>query len=208
MNTKKNEPARTKRSCENKKAMIRAAQKLFAERGFDNVSIDDIAGACGLTKGAFYYSFKSKNDIMYEIERFRFNLLAHDLKQSDAKGLERLREYIVQWSTYLASDGVNITRQWLTQNINPPLRKAANPCRAAFTDDTAFIASFLQEAKDQGDLGSTLNPEESAQLIAFTLYGYATHLCMFEEENDAARWGKTFAETLCNALVRNYPTNE
>jgi AcrR family transcriptional regulator len=43
--------------------IVDAAQTLFASRGFANVSVDEIAAAAGVTKGAVYYSFKDKKDV-------------------------------------------------------------------------------------------------------------------------------------------------
>jgi len=40
-----------------------AALKLFASRGFASVSVDEVAAAAGVTKGAVYYSFKDKRDL-------------------------------------------------------------------------------------------------------------------------------------------------
>ena len=50
-----------------KKEFITAAMKLFRQKGYDKTSIDDINKAIGVTKGAFYYHFKSKEDILEEV---------------------------------------------------------------------------------------------------------------------------------------------
>lgn len=44
-------------------AILKAARKRFATRGFDATSIDDIAAEAGVAKGAVYHHFKSKEDI-------------------------------------------------------------------------------------------------------------------------------------------------
>lgn len=44
-------------------AILKAAQKLFAARGFDETSIDDIAAGAGVAKGAVYHHFDSKEEI-------------------------------------------------------------------------------------------------------------------------------------------------
>ena len=42
--------------------LLKAASRLFRERGFDKVGIAEIAAAAGLTHGAFYTHFESKED--------------------------------------------------------------------------------------------------------------------------------------------------
>lgn len=47
----------------NRERLIVQARRLFAERGFAEVSVDEIAAAADLTKGAVYYQFKDKTDL-------------------------------------------------------------------------------------------------------------------------------------------------
>lgn len=42
--------------------IIESAIKLFAENGFTNTSIQEIVNDCGISKGAFYNYFPSKED--------------------------------------------------------------------------------------------------------------------------------------------------
>lgn len=48
-------------------AIIEAARELFRTRGYEAVSIDDIAAAAGATKGAFYHHFASKQAIFDQL---------------------------------------------------------------------------------------------------------------------------------------------
>ena len=44
-------------------AVMKAAQRLFGERGFAATSVDDIASASRVAKGAIYHYFRTKNDL-------------------------------------------------------------------------------------------------------------------------------------------------
>jgi AcrR family transcriptional regulator len=46
-----------------REALLEAAAGLFAERGLDKVSIDEVTQAAGYTKGAFYANFRSKEEL-------------------------------------------------------------------------------------------------------------------------------------------------
>lgn len=50
-----------------KEAFITAAEKLFAEKGFENTSIEEIVKYSGLTKRTLYQYFLSKEDLFYAI---------------------------------------------------------------------------------------------------------------------------------------------
>jgi AcrR family transcriptional regulator len=47
--------------------ILDAALRLFAERGFDGTSVQEIVAAAEVTKGALYHYFDSKDDLLYEI---------------------------------------------------------------------------------------------------------------------------------------------
>jgi len=44
-----------------------AALKLFSAQGFPNVSVRDIMNACGLTAGALYAHYKSKEELLFKL---------------------------------------------------------------------------------------------------------------------------------------------
>lgn len=44
-------------------SILDAAQALILERGFVGMTLDDVVRQVGITKGAFFYHFKSKNDL-------------------------------------------------------------------------------------------------------------------------------------------------
>lgn len=62
--TTKSKPTRNdRRAVRNRKALLDAAEKLIAEKGFEHVTIDEIAETADLAKGTFYNYFDDKNEI-------------------------------------------------------------------------------------------------------------------------------------------------
>jgi AcrR family transcriptional regulator len=53
--------------------LLQAAGEVFAQRGYDRASLDDVATAAGLTKGAVYSSFAGKDDLFYALMRERID---------------------------------------------------------------------------------------------------------------------------------------
>ncbi|KAA2261724.1 TetR/AcrR family transcriptional regulator [Solihabitans fulvus] len=47
--------------------LVSVATKLFAEKGFDRVAVQEIVDLAGVTKGAMYHYFGSKDDLLHEI---------------------------------------------------------------------------------------------------------------------------------------------
>ncbi len=49
---------------ERRLGMIKAAKKLFTEKGYDGTTVDDITNELGYNKATFYHHFKTKSDIL------------------------------------------------------------------------------------------------------------------------------------------------
>lgn len=47
--------------------LLSEATRLFAEKGFDGTSVQEVVESAGVTKGAMYHYFSSKDDLLYEI---------------------------------------------------------------------------------------------------------------------------------------------
>lgn len=47
--------------------ILKKAEKLFAEKGYDATSLSDLAKACSMKKSSFYYYFKDKQDIVISL---------------------------------------------------------------------------------------------------------------------------------------------
>src|SRR5580700_3195856 len=66
------------KSAENRAALVETAARLFRERGIDGVGVAEISKAAGLTHGALYGQFPSKQALVAEA-------LAHGLASSHAR---------------------------------------------------------------------------------------------------------------------------
>jgi len=71
------------RSAETRAKIIQAAQDLFSQTGYESASVAEICTRAGISKGAFYHHFPSKQSVFLE-------LLSDWLKGIDL-GLEALR---------------------------------------------------------------------------------------------------------------------
>jgi TetR/AcrR family transcriptional repressor of nem operon len=56
-------------AAENRKTVINVASRLFRERGFDGIGLKDLMKGAGLTQGAFYKQFASKEDLAAQASR-------------------------------------------------------------------------------------------------------------------------------------------
>ena len=63
------------------RVILQQAAVLFNKRGYNAVTMDDIANALGASKLSIYYYFKSKEDILYLINEMAQNRVLKGLKE-------------------------------------------------------------------------------------------------------------------------------
>jgi TetR/AcrR family transcriptional repressor of nem operon len=69
-------------AAENRQTVINVASRLFRERGFDGIGLKDLMEGAGLTQGAFYKQFASKEDLAVEASKRALESASH--RWSDA----------------------------------------------------------------------------------------------------------------------------
>jgi AcrR family transcriptional regulator len=84
-----------------------SAAKVFARRGMEQASIDEVAEDAGYTKGAFYANFKSKEELFLAMldERFAERLEQCDrVMASGGSPVEQARQIGLDFMRYVAAD--------------------------------------------------------------------------------------------------------
>ncbi|WP_157019999.1 TetR/AcrR family transcriptional regulator [Mesorhizobium xinjiangense] len=66
-----------KQAAENRETVINVASRLFRERGFDGIGLKDLMKGAGLTQGAFYKQFASKEDLAAQASRRAMESATH-----------------------------------------------------------------------------------------------------------------------------------
>ncbi len=87
-------------SFETRKKIFESAQRLFSLRGFERTSLSDIAKYAGLTRGAIYWHFENKEDLLVDLvdylenEKFDLKRLALAADPSETNPLDVLKKCI------------------------------------------------------------------------------------------------------------------
>ena len=77
--------------------IIEAADQLFYRQGFEHTSFSDIADAVKISRGNFYYHFKSKDEILDAVINLRLSNTQKLLDKWETEGeqpVDRIRSFI------------------------------------------------------------------------------------------------------------------
>ena len=83
--------------------LLDAAQAIFMKKGFVAASVEDIAGAAGYTRGAFYSNFRSKNELFLELLRRDHETMQAGLRAifENAATREEMEERVMRYYSNL-----------------------------------------------------------------------------------------------------------
>ncbi|MBU8880128.1 TetR/AcrR family transcriptional regulator; helix-turn-helix transcriptional regulator [Bacillus sp. FJAT-29790] len=84
---------------EKEKIIIESAIKLFASKGYSSTSIQEIANVSGISKGAFYLSFKSKEKLLESILAYYFEQMQKKVNSAENMDLPPREKFIIQLNT-------------------------------------------------------------------------------------------------------------
>ena len=129
-------------------ALIASARHLFATRGFEGASLDEIADAAGYTRGAIYRHFANKEDLFFAVnEAVNTELLdafAEELDLEDVFAVGENRRWAAMWMKGLAGN----KELWalsvefsLYQYRNPAVRERA---AASLHQHAATVAALME----------------------------------------------------------------
>ena len=88
--------------------LMRASVELFAEHGYAQTSVQQIVDAAGVTKGALYHYFKSKDDLLFDIYDRILSLQREHLDEIVARG-----EDPVQTIRLVCEDVIVTSIEWM-----------------------------------------------------------------------------------------------
>ena len=98
---------RKEKQAHTRECLMQSAAKVFARRGLEQASIDEVAEDAGFTKGAFYANFKNKEELFLAMLDERFAKRIEDIEHvvaSDGSAVQKARRGGDQFARMLAAD--------------------------------------------------------------------------------------------------------
>ncbi len=176
-----------KEAKERRNEILDAADELFAQKGFDGTSTNDILEKVGIARGTLYYHFKSKEDIMDAlIERYNDRILSAAGKMAADKSIP-IKERIVQvvMALNISSGGGREIIEHIHKPQNALMHHKIK--RAILAGVTPILADIIREGIGQG-LFNTPYPYECMEMvIAYTNTVFDDDMVEMTDEERASR---------------------
>ena len=147
--------------------IIETAAKLFSEKGWQDVKIEDIVNEVGVTRGAFYHYFKSRQELVVAVADkifFDNNPFVLVSKRNDLNAIEKLR---LTFKISLESNFSNANRGRAKE-----LHKALdNPVtfKSEFESQLHTVAPYIEKLILEGNKDGSISvkyPKQTSEILA------------------------------------------
>lgn len=188
----------TKRSLQaanSRDMLIKAATALFHERAYDEVSVDDICSAAGLTKGAFYYHFSSKDALHSQLYTPQLDayLDAHYVLPACPTAYDRFLSLAQCTFHFSMANDKMMTGQSIITMIH---QKSSELYRAPRTH-TRLLQEAILAAQEEGVLRPRTDCQETVLLYACLMTGFLLKwVSCPEEESRTIDWNRLLCEEI------------
>lgn len=161
-----------------RKHILSTAMELAVDKGFTQVSIQNICQKAGVSTGAFYHYFKSKEEVVlawYEGSdaRYREEIIPNLMARQDMSAEEKVIKYLFEMASYAEEVGVATITQLYRAQLG--------------VDNTSFIygeralpeglLNLISEGQEKGEFRRDIQAEEVKEELLIIMRGSILHWC-------------------------------
>ncbi len=153
--------------------ILKAAREAFAEKGFDGVSVDEIAKRAGVKKALIYYYFPSKEALFEEV----WNRVIDELEDHLFKEVENENVYMRKIKKFLRSYIDFVTSKKVLSRVIEMERESVmkderwKSLKERYDSFLSKVANLIAEGKKYNAVYEDIDPMAAADLISSSLSG-------------------------------------
>ena len=193
---KKTLTKRQEKAIETKNRIYAAAIELMDRKGFEKITIADISRKAGVSVGAFYHYFKSKNDILAEIFRKADDYYSTQVLprlNSNTKSVpDLIVEYFDHYAKFNLGSGVEMTQQL----FNPKIKFFIKKSRPMLT----ILQDLISKGQEKQQIRKDATPEEISRFLFILARGVVFEWSLYEGRYDLRATMRKYIEILVSTL--------
>jgi TetR/AcrR family transcriptional regulator len=161
-------------STEAARRIVEAAERLFAARGFDGVSIRDIAEAAGVSKANVFHHFANKWELyqaVLDASAQQLNDLLEALRPEHGEAREMLATFTGEHLACMLEQP-NACSLFLRQMLDPKQGEDSALVRNVLSERFEMIVASLARLRERGSLRADVDPTVLAMLLLGSSLAY------------------------------------
>ncbi|MDB5970013.1 MAG: hypothetical protein JWQ90_2463 [Hydrocarboniphaga sp.] len=153
--------------------IVHIAGELFAEKGFNGTSLNDIADSVGVLKGSLYHYISSKEDLLFDVVKVAHEGLHENMRLAEQFASDPLRQITAFSYGHIFLNAV-VERMhrgivFLHDSKYLPVKK-----RNLVTKDRDSYTVYLRDIVARGQKAGQFDPELDPRMCSFAIFGVIT----------------------------------
>ena len=178
---------RERRAAETRVRLFRSALRLFADRGFPNVKVEDITEAADVGKGTFFNYFESKDHVLSVMAEIQLAKVKEAARLA-ASGKQAIHDVLHQLFLRIAEEpgrSPDLARAVVSSFLASEVVRGL--IERQMSEGRKTIAEVVGLGQERGEIDSSLKKELVAVQLQQTLMGTVL-LWSLHEELELAHW--------------------
>ena len=170
-----------------------AAWRLFDEKGYENVSVDEIIAATGTSKGAFYHYFSAKDELLSALpDKFDND---YDAWAAQCPPVMPSADRIVALCRFVCKNmELKLSRQIITEIYSTQLvTRGPKFLTSESRRYVKLLNQYVHEGQERGEITGAIACTELSQMLDIQLRGLIYDWCL--------RDGAYSMEAMCDKLI-------
>ena len=162
-----------------KEKALKIGYQLFWCKGYNNLGVEEICKTTGMTKGAFYNAFKSKENFLLLAVRaygdMNVDYLNKQLNHNKEKAIDRIMNmYKGMFENQPSQNYIGCMNNNIMSEIGSSNELVGQITASEFEKLIAVIEPVVQEAQEDGDINALINSKSITELFHTTFFGALT----------------------------------
>ena len=178
---------RERRAAETRVKLFRSALQLFSERGFANVTVEEITEAADVGKGTFFNYFETKDHVLGVLAEIQVSKL-HEAIEATGKGKKPLRTVLYELVQRLAEEpgrSPGLARTFISSFLASAAVRTT--VQGNMRMGRGILAELVASGQERGEIDPRLNKDKVATQFLQMLMGTFL-LWSLHEEPPLTEW--------------------
>ncbi|MCA1444286.1 TetR family transcriptional regulator [Ensifer sp. IC4062] len=188
---------RTKAEAEaTRSRILNAAERMFYAKGVSNTTLEEVAKAAGVTRGAIYWHFANKTDLflaLYDaVPLPQEDMIAREIETEASDTLAIVESATADWLDMLARDEQRqrILAIMLRCDYDSEMSAVLDRQKEMDERHDALLERAFARALERSQLQVTWTPASAARTLRWTMMGLCTEWLLFGRRFDLAAEGR------------------
>lgn len=180
-----------------KDLIYKTAIEMMEQKGFQNIKVEEICKAAGVSVGSFYNCFKTKYEILDEVfkklDNYMLDVALKQPKDEHSNSIDKIINFFEIYSNYNVNRGIDFVKQLYGFHNNLFITKGRGL--------QSVLQNIIEEGQNLGELRKDISPDDTVEYLFVAVRGAVYNWCLHNGDFDLIEYVSGYVRKLMKAIV-------